>query len=120
MKPRTGLCLATLALVALTFANPALGQTLAKGQLKIPEFNGLADKASESVVVTLDSQILGLAAQLLNTNDPEEAAAKELVRSLTGIYVRNFTFDSDYDVPKADIEGVRKQLTAPGWSQMVG
>ena len=39
--------------------------------------------------------------------------------SLRGIFVRHFTFDSDYAYPKADIDRVRRQLSAPGWSRIV-
>jgi hypothetical protein len=60
-----------------------------------------------------------MAARFLNSEDPQQAAAKKLVASLTGIYVRNYSFDADYAYPKADIDGVRRQLNAPGWSRMV-
>ena len=33
--------------------------------------------------------------------------------------MRNYTFDNDYAYPKADIDGVRRQLRAPGWSRIV-
>jgi hypothetical protein len=33
--------------------------------------------------------------------------------------VRHFTFDDDYAYPKGDIDGVRRQLSAPGWSRVV-
>jgi hypothetical protein len=102
----------------LTFAGPAW--TATKGQLQIPEFAALADKANESVTVTLDSNLLGMAARFLSSEDPEQAKAKKLVSSLTGIYVRNYSFDSDYAYPKGEIEGVRRQLNAPGWSRIVG
>jgi hypothetical protein len=69
--------------------------------------------------VTLDANLLGMAARFLNSEDPQQAAAKKLVASLTGIYVRNYSFDADYAYPKADIDGVRRQLNAPGWSRMV-
>ncbi len=105
-------------IAALLFAGPAWAAT--KGQLQIPEFAGLADKASETVTVTLDSNLLGMASRFLNSADPEQAKAKKLVSSLTGIYVRNYSFDSDYAYPKGDIEGVRRQLNAPGWSRIVG
>ena len=49
----------------------------------------------------------------------DEAAAKKVCTSLTGIYVRKFSFDSDYAYPKADIDGIRRQLSAPGWSRIV-
>ena len=113
MNARIFLCLAVLGLTA----GPAAAQS--RGQLKLPEFPTLADKASESVVVTLDQRLLGLAARWLSEDDPEQAEAKKIVASLTGIYVRNYTFDADYVYPKADIDAVRRQLNAPGWSRIV-
>jgi hypothetical protein len=105
-------------LAALLLAGPGFAQS--KGQLRIPEFAALADKASETVTVTFDSKMLGFAARWLSNEDPEQAAAKKLVSSLTGIYVRHYTFETDYAYPKADIDGVRRQLNAPGWSRIVG
>ncbi|HUQ08853.1 MAG TPA: DUF4252 domain-containing protein [Steroidobacteraceae bacterium] len=90
-----------------------------RGQLLLPEFASLADKASEVVNVTLDSQLLGLGCRFLSTEDPEEAQVKKVCTSLRGIYVRHFTFDQEFAYPKADIDTVRRQLSAPGWSQMV-
>jgi hypothetical protein len=104
-------------LAALCLAGPALAQN--HGQLKLPEFVGLADKASDSLTVTLDQKLLGLACRFLSAEDPEEIQARKLCTSLTGIYVRQFTFDDDYSFPKADIDGVRRQLSAPGWSRIV-
>jgi len=112
MKARIAFCL------ALSLASPAFAQI--NGQLQLPQFASLADKASESVTVTLDSQLLGLGCRFLSTEEPDEAAAKKVCTSLSGIYVRSYTFDTDYAYPKADIDGVRRQLKAPGWSQIVG
>jgi len=109
---------ALICLSALLLAGPAVAQV--KGQLHLPEFAALTDKASESVAVTLDANLLGMACRFLNAQDPEQAAAKKFCTSLTGIYVRHYTFDEDYAYPKADIDGLRRQLTAPGWSQIVG
>jgi hypothetical protein len=108
-------------LAALLLAGPGWSQTppLAKGQLRLPEFAALTDRATESVAVTLDPQLLGLACRFLNSEDPEQAAARKLCTSLTGIYVRKFTFEEDYAYPKADIDGIRRQLSAPGWSRIV-
>jgi hypothetical protein len=113
MNARIGFVIAALILSGPAWAAP-------KGQLQIPEFAALAEKANESVTVTLDANLLGMAARFLSSEDPEQAKAKKLVGSLTGIYVRNYSFDSDYAYPKSDIEGVRRQLNAPGWSRIVG
>src|SRR3954468_18310396 len=109
--------LIALGLVTLASAAPAADPL--KGQLRIPEFATLADKASESVNVTLDSQLLGMGCRFLNADDPEQADVKKLCNSLSGIYVRSYTFDDDFAYPKADVEGVRRQLSAPGWSRIV-
>ena len=98
MNTRIFLCLAVLGLAA----GPVAAQT--RGRLELPDFPALADKASESVVVTLDQKLLGLGCKWLSEDDPEEARVKRLCTSLTGIYVRNFTFDDDYSYPKADID----------------
>ena len=112
MNARIGFVAATLLLAGPAWAAP-------KGQLLIPEFSALADKASETVTVTLDSNLLGIAARFLSNEDPEQAKAKKLVSSLSGVYVQHFTFETDYAYPKGDIDRVRKQLDAPGWSRIV-
>ena len=104
-------------LAAVLLAGPSFAQT--KGRLNLPEFAALADKASETVTVTLDSNLLGIAARFLSNEDPEQAKAKKLVSSLSGVYVQHFTFETDYAYPKGDIDRVRKQLDAPGWSRIV-
>jgi hypothetical protein len=104
-------------LIFALMSGPLFAQS--KGQLVLPDLPGLTEKASESVNVNLGPELLGMAARFLSSEDPEEAAAKKLVSSLTGIYVRNYSFETDYAYPKADIERVRRQLAAPGWNRMV-
>lgn len=117
MNARIASCLVALGLAGLGLASPAAAQT--KGQLRLPEFAGLAEKAAESVSVQLDPQVLSFACRFLDKSEPDEAAAQQLCTSLSGIYVRKFTFDKDYAYPKSDIDGLRRQLSAPGWSQLV-
>jgi hypothetical protein len=89
-------------------------------QLKIPNFDSLAAKASNSVSITLDSALLGIAAGFLDSSKPEDAAAKELIAGLKGVYVRSFTFDKDFPYPSAEVDMIKKQLTAPAWQRLVG
>jgi len=91
----------------------------ADGQLKLPEFGGLSDKATEVVTITLDSALLGIAARFLDPTKPEDRAAREAIAGIKGIYVRSYKFDEDFAYPKADVEMVRKQLVAPGWQRLV-
>ena len=110
-----------ICLGALLMASPACAQSKPplRGQLMLPEFAALADKASETVSVTLDANLLGMGCRFLSSEDPEQAKAKKLCTSLRGIFVRHFTFDSEYAYPKADIDRVRRQLSAPGWNRIV-
>jgi Domain of unknown function (DUF4252) len=88
-------------------------------KLLLPNFDALASKANETVSITLDSALLGMAAKFLDPNNPEDAAAREVLSGLQGIYVKSYTFDEDFAYPKVDIDRVRKQLSAPGWTRLV-
>jgi len=88
-------------------------------RLLLPDFSALASKASETVTITLDSALLAMAGRFLDGNDPEDAATKEVLKGLQGIYVRSYTFDEDSAYRDADIAGVRNQLSAPGWNRLV-
>ena len=108
--------LALCGTLSLCMSAPAFA---ADGQLKLPNFDALAEKASESVAITLDPALLGLAARFLDPAKPEDAAAREAIAGLKGIYVRSYKFDEDFAYPKADVDMVRKQLGAPGWQRLV-
>jgi Domain of unknown function (DUF4252) len=116
---RAWLCVAALLMSSQAYAQTKPPAPL-RGQLSLPDFAALADKASETVNVTLDQKLLGLGCRFLNGQTPEEIQAKQVCTSLRGVYVRHFTFDSDFAYPKADIDRIRRQLSAPGWSQIVG
>lgn len=101
-----------LILMLMTVAAPAWAQ-----RLKL-DFGNLADSASESVDVTLDGPMLKLALGFLNSNDPEERAARDMVKNLEGIYVRSFQFDTDNAYDKSIVTRVRSQL-GPSWKKIV-
>ena len=113
MKPLQAL-LALLVLAAFSQAAPA-----ADARLALPDFRALEARASETVSVSLDSSLIGLAARFLDPDKPEDAAARQAIAGLTGIYVRSFTFDADFAYPQAEVDSVRKQLSAPGWQPLV-
>jgi hypothetical protein len=80
----------------------------------------LAQKASESVDVTLDASMLQFASGFLSEKKGGEAEAKRLAGKLKGIVVRSFKFDSPGQYAASDVESVRSQLRAPLWSRIVG
>jgi hypothetical protein len=120
-------CAALWLVALLTVAAPSMAAggvaspvvAVPSAQLVLPDFSALAAKAADSVNITLDGSLLQLAAGFLNAKDPEDAAALEAIKGLQGIYVRSFTFDTDAAYRESDIDGVRRQLSAPGWTRLV-
>jgi hypothetical protein len=106
---------AAAALLALL---PVLAQ--AQGpQLKLPNFDHLQKRATDSVNITLGSWPLGIAAWFMDENDPEDAEMKAVLRGLKAIYVRSYQFDADFVYSEQDVEAVRAQLIAPVWSPLI-
>jgi Domain of unknown function (DUF4252) len=91
----------------------------ANPHLDLPEFSALAQKASQSVNITLDSSMLGMASRFFDSDDPQDAATLEVIKGLRGIYVRSYTFDQDNVYRQSDIDAVIRQLAAPGWTRLV-
>jgi hypothetical protein len=100
--------------VALCF--PALALA---AELRLPDFDSLRDKASDSVVISLDESLLGMAGQFLDPSVPGDAKAKSVIQGLKSIQVRSFTFEKTYPVPSAEIAALRAQLTPPRWQQAI-
>lgn len=95
---------------------PVYGQ-----EFKLPaSLDRLASKAAETVDVTLDGNLLQLAVKFLSSDKPDEARVKNLILGLKGIYVKSFEFDKPGEYSPADLEALRAQLRAPGWSRIVG
>ena len=107
--------LAALAAAAsLAFAVPA---TAANPELEIPDFSHLRQKASDTVDITIGSLLLNIASRFA-AHDGNADEGLKLLRDITSVRVRNYEFDSDGAYSQADIEAVRRQLAAPGWTAL--
>jgi hypothetical protein len=89
-------------------------------RLQLGPLDKLEARAADSVDVTLDGKLLQLAGMFLNRKDPKEAAIKELIAGLKGVYVKAFQFDKEGEYTSADVDSIRTQLRSPGWARMVG
>jgi hypothetical protein len=113
----------SLRLAGLLFLVAAFAPLMAQAQdvkLQLQSLDKLEARATESVDVTLDGKLLQLAKIFLKDSDPEEKAIKDLVSGLKGIYVKVFEFDKEGEYSAADVDSIRAQLRAPGWTRMVG
>jgi hypothetical protein len=88
-------------------------------RLALPDFAALNTKASQQVTITLDASMLVMAGKFLDADDPQDAAILDILKGLSGIYVRSYTFDQDGEYRQSDIEAIEAQLASPGWSRLV-
>ncbi len=105
-------------ITCLTLTLPLLASAQTP-ELKIPSFDDLQHKAVDSVNITIDSAVLGLAGHFMPDSDPNSAELKKTLAGLKSVQVRSFRFDSDFAYSKSDIDSVRTQLSGPGWSRLV-
>jgi hypothetical protein len=82
------------------------------------DFPSIAERASESTDVTLDGPMLRLAAKFLDKSDHDEQQARDIIKSLTGIYVHSYEFEHEGEYDRSVVEKVRAQL-GPNWKSMV-
>lgn len=90
------------------------------GRLQLTNLDKLSSKAANTTEVTLDGTMLELASKFIAMDeDKEDAELVAIMKGLKGIYVKSFEFDDANQYSAADVEAVRKQLAAPGWSCIV-
>lgn len=93
--------------------------TLAQGvRLQLDHLDRLASEAVESVNVAIDPTMLKLASAFLKA-EGEQAALKEMLTKIQGIYVRSFEFERENAYTSDDVSTIRKQLTAAPWARLV-
>jgi hypothetical protein len=89
------------------------------GAVKLDTLDKLAEKAAQTVTVSLDGSLLQIASKFLSNDDPDQVQIKKLVASLRGVYVRNFEFDKVGEYQASDLEPIRSQLRDPKWKKIV-
>jgi hypothetical protein len=88
-------------------------------RLQLDGLNHLSERSAEVVDVTIDPAMLQFASGFLSNQKQDEAAMKDLISGLTGVYVKSFEFDRDGVYNDSDVEGIRRQLKTPGWTRLV-
>lgn len=106
------------ALVAAVCASPLIAQT---SPLLLPPAveKALAAHASDVTEVTLNKSMLGFASKFMNGNDKDQAAVRQLIDGLDGIYVRSYEFDKAGEYSIDQVDSLRKTFSTPEWSPMV-
>ncbi len=116
MKHRmAALILGTAALVAPAFGQPSPSPL----PLPSPVEKELATHAANVTEVTLGKGMLDFAAKFMDNNDKDQAAAKQLIQGLDGIYVRSYEFDKEGQYSMDEVDKLRQAFATPEWSPMV-
>jgi hypothetical protein len=91
------------------------------GKLVIPDFGDLAKKATNSVDITLDGDMLKSASHFMGSGGGGDSATdvSSVVSGLKSITVRSFTFDKPDMYSQEAVEGVLAQVDVPGWKKIV-
>lgn len=107
-------------LIALLVLATTVVATAQDSRIQMAGLDYLAAKASQTVDVNIDERLIRIAAKVFKEEDADEREVKKLLNGLKGIYVKSFEFDAEGQYAAADVESIRIQLRAPGWSRMVG
>ena len=67
----------------------------------------LAARASDVTEVTLGKNMLAFAAKFMNGKDKDDAAARQLIEGLDGIYVRDYEFDKEGQYSMDELKQLR-------------
>jgi len=106
-----------IAAVAL-FLLPVVG-ACQSAKLRLPDFQPLADKATDSVNISVSPWLLRTMTSLVDAHDADGAKTKEMLGRIKSIDIRSYEFATDFAYSRQDIESVRRQLTGPGWTQLM-
>jgi hypothetical protein len=110
--------IATLVLGAAALAAPMLAQN-SPLPLPPPVEKELAARASNVTEVTLGKNMLAFASKYMNGKGPDEAATRQLIEGLDGIYVREYEFDKEGQYSADEIEKLRAYFVSSEWSPIV-
>jgi len=101
--------------VALMSAPVLFGQPM-----EIKGLDGLKDKASEVVDVTLNKDMLKSGASFLGSGkDQDQEKIKKLVEGLESIVVKSFEFEKNGAYTQIQLDDIARQMSQPGWNLIV-
>jgi Domain of unknown function (DUF4252) len=112
-------CRIVLAALCCSLLMSCLAVGQAPQQLDLSAFEGLQQKATHCVDITIGSGTLGLVRALIPNDDADAVEAKKALSGLKSVRVRSYQFANDFAYSQRDIDAVRSQLSAPAWSQLV-
>ena len=109
-----------LSLFALLICANVVARAQDPARVQMDHLDRLFTNAVETIDVTVDSSLLKLAAKFMQKNNTDQAAVREILEMVKGVYVKGVEFDQENQFTAQDVAILRQQLQAPGWSRIVG
>lgn len=78
----------------------------------------LAARASNYTEVDLNRKMLAFASHFMN-KDKDDAAVRNMIEKLNGVYVRTYNFSKPGQYSPADLDSIRRQFQNSAWTPMV-
>jgi hypothetical protein len=117
LEPAMRLTPALAALAACALLLQPVAASAADPELKLPDFSQLRHNAIDYTDVTIEGFLLRIARKF--AADDGDSEAMSILNDIKSVRVRAFEFGSDDAYSSADLDAIRKQLAAPGWSALV-
>ncbi len=113
-----------LRVLAMLLVTAAMGSLTVIAQsspipLPAPIEKDLAARAANVTEVTLGKNMLEFAAKFMNGKNGSDAATRQLIMGLDGIYVRDYEFEKPGEYSMEHVEQIRHAFETPEWSPMV-
>lgn len=87
--------------------------------LPTPVEKELGTRAANVTEVTLGKGMLDFASKFMDKSDKDQAAVKQLIEGLDGIYVRDYEFDKEGQYSMDELQQLRQAFATPEWTPMV-
>ncbi|MCW5959558.1 MAG: DUF4252 domain-containing protein [Pyrinomonadaceae bacterium] len=88
-------------------------------KLQFENLSYLDSRAAEIVEVNVDGKLLDLAKRVMvKVDDKNAKTVGEAIKDLEAIYVRIYKFEKDNEYSSTDVDQIRAQLQAPGWTKL--
>ncbi|MGD1070967.1 MAG: DUF4252 domain-containing protein [Bryobacteraceae bacterium] len=92
---------------------------LAQQGFDLKTLDPLAANAKDKTEVTLDADMLKMAANFLGSDSKDSASIKSLVGNIKGIYVREYEYAKPGEYNETDLAALRAYLARPPWNKIV-
>jgi len=102
--------------LAVAQAAPAPGSGL---PVPPPVEKEIAARASNVTEVTLGKNMLAFAVKFMNSKDEDEAATRQLIQGLDGVYVREYDFDKEGEYTPEQVDRLRAYFETGDWTPIV-